>query len=268
MRYLSLPFVFLVACGRPDVAPTLEIRSPSAESEFDGYANLDVRVAVEDERNDPVEVEFFIDGELVGSAEGEKCKGGCQVNGLASTLDFADGEHLLTAAVTDSNGTRTELTDEEGVLFEIWDVPYVDTIAVHNSQEAGLNGPDIEVEVHVLDEESALYRGCAALEDIEEDDLPYEELGAPFVYNTEGAMLRFADIAFTPVRMVVIESDNGDHCPEWPEITDLLDDDVDEVYGVSQTVDLSLLFNDEEVTITNADFSGLVVKKGRPVNAD
>ena len=67
---------------------------------------------------------------------------------------------------------------------------------------------------------------------------------------------------------MVIESDGGDHCPLVPDLTDLLEDDVDQVYGVSVTQDLSVLFNNESLVISNRDFNGLVVTKGRPVNAD
>lgn len=265
MRKFLLPML-VVACGRPDMIPTIEIRSPADEAEADGMANLDVRVAVEDESNKPVTVEFFIDGESAGTIEGDGCRNGCQINGYASTEGFEDGEHVLTATVTDVNGNTSTMEDEEGVRFTVYDVPYVDTIAVHETNEGVLDGPDVEVEVHILDEESNLYRGCAALDEVQEDDLPYEELDKPFVYNTDGALLRFADIAFTPVRVVVIESDNGDHCPEWPELTELFTDDRDEIYGLSQTQDLSVLFNAEEVVIAADDFSGLVLKKGRPLN--
>lgn len=265
---LPLSLVALVACGRPDTPPTLEIRSPTADMEYDGYARFDVRLAIEDESNDPVEVEVLIDGELAGTAEGEKCRNGCSVEVSASTEGVMDGHHLLTAAVTDSNGNRVEILEEDAVVFSVFDVPYVDTLAVTNTRENLLDGPDIEVEVHILDDESALYRGCAALPIVQEDDLPYEDLAAPFVYTAAGGVLRYMDIAFTPVRFVVIESDGGEHCPSVPDLTDLLEDDVDQVYGVSVSQDLSVLFNNESLVISNRDFNGLAIKKGRPVNAD
>lgn len=265
MRKFLLPML-AVACGRPDMVPTIEIRSPAEEAELDGYAFIDVRVAVEDESNQPVTIEYFIDGESAGTAEGDGCRGGCQVNGFASTEGFEDGHHVLTASVTDSRGNTVTVPDEEGVVFFVYDVPYIDTIAVHNTEEGGLNGPDMEVEVHILDEDTALYRGCAALTEVQEDDLPYEDLDKPFVYNTDGALLRYADIAFTPVRIVVIESDSGRHCPEWPELTELYETDVDQRYGITPSQDLSVLFNNEEIVLSNADFSGLVLKKGRPIN--
>jgi len=259
-----LPIALLaVACTGPDTAPTIIIRSPANESIAAGVATISALFSVEDDSNDTVEVEFSIDeGEPV-VVTGEDCARGCAITTAIPTEELAEDLHTMTARVTDFGG---QSTDAEPVEFSIFDIPYVRSLAVLDSQESGLNGPGLEVEVHLLDDETAQWLGCAPMTEVQQDGVLYEDLAVPFLANEAGDLLLYKDISFNVVRVVVIESDNNEHCPVWPALTPELKSDVDDLYGISPPVDLSLLFSGTvEPSVLNT--TGLSIGKGRPIGA-
>ncbi|MCB9679025.1 MAG: hypothetical protein H6737_28245 [Alphaproteobacteria bacterium] len=251
----------LAGCAGPDIVPTIDIRSPADASVLAGYATIGAVFAVEDDRNDPVLVEYQVDDREIVEVEGDNCARGCRVTTPIPTVELDDGEHTITARVTDVRGNESEWT--EPVPFTVFDIPYVTSLAVLDSQESGLNGPDIEVEVHILHDETAEWLGCAAMEEVQQDDVLYEGLSVPFLANEAGDLVAFRDIGFEVVRFVVIESDNNEHCPIWPALTDTLESDVDDLYGISPPIDLSLLFSGPiQPSVPNT--TGLGIDRGRP----
>ncbi|MEZ4318361.1 MAG: hypothetical protein R3F61_12695 [Myxococcota bacterium] len=256
-----LPLALLVGCAGPDVAPTLLIRSPGPETELAGYATVNAVFAVEDDRNDPVSIEFFVDDGDTMTVTGDDCARGCTITASIPGTDLEDGMHTLTATVTDAGGQSSETIGP--VEFFVHDIPFVSSIAVLDSQEGGLNGPNLEVEVHLLDDDTAQWLGCAPLEEVQQDDVQYDGLAVPFIANESGALVHFLDIGFEVVRVVVIESDNDEHCPIWPALTETLESDVDDLYGISPPIDLSLLFSGP-IHPSVANVTGLTIERGRP----
>ena len=261
---LTWMLLALTACFGPDVNPTIAIRSPNSNTDLAGYGTIEVRSSIEDERNGELITEVFVDGEPAGETTAEGCRGGCSVAVQISTAELDVGTHLLEARVTDPGGKQGEA---EPVEFVVADVPYVDQIAVHNVHEGLLDGTELEVEVHLLDDHTNQYVGCASLPKVQQPDLPYEDLKTPFVYTSEGAVLLWETVQLSTIRVVVIESDGGDHCPSWPALTDLLETDVDDRLGVTGPVDFSVLFNDD-LNLASEDFSDLVLKRGRPLGKE
>jgi hypothetical protein len=269
MQRVPTPLILLAlaasACAGPDVEPTIAIRSPAQEAVLAGYANIGAVFSVEDDSDEPVAVTYIVDELDPVTVTGDGCSRGCQITAQIPTEDLESGEHTITASVQDSNGN--EVSVDEPVTFSVHDIPYVSSIAVRDTQEGGLNGPNMEVEVHLLDDDTAEWLGCAPMDEVQQDDVQYEGLVVPFIRNEAGDPVLFEDIGFEIVRVVVIESDNNEHCPIWPALTEELESDVDDLYGISVPIDLSLLFSGPvDVAVPNT--TGLRIERGRPLNAD
>ncbi len=253
------------ACTGPDVEPTLEIRSPAQDATLAGFANIGAVFSVEDDSDEPVAVTYILDEGDPVTVTGENCSRGCSVTAQIPTEDLDNGLHTITASVTDINGN--EVSVDTPVEFAVHDIPYVSSIAVLDTQEGGLNGPNMEVEVHLLDDDTAEWLGCAPLEEVQQDDVQYDGLVVPFIRNEAGERVLFEDIGLEIVRVVVIESDNNEHCPIWPALTEELESDVDDLYGISPPLDLSLLFSGPvDVAVPNT--TGLRLERGRPLNTE
>lgn len=246
-------------CVSADVAPTVRILSPVDGQVFAGFASVPVRFAVDDDQAS-VTVEVSVDGELVATVVGSGCNRGCVVSAVVPAEDLAEGEHEITAVAEDLNG-RT--TDAEPARFEVRDVPYVHSIAVNEDMEGPLDGPGLEVEVHLLHDATAVWTGCAPLFDVQQAGVLHEDLNAVFLANEAGDPVLFTDIGLEVFRVVVIESDGGQHCPIWPALTETLESDVDGLYGISPPIDFSLLYSGP-IRPTVSGVTGLEIRRGRP----
>ncbi|MEZ4316436.1 MAG: hypothetical protein R3F61_02980 [Myxococcota bacterium] len=250
----------LAACISPDhTAPRVFVESPRREEAIEGYRFLEVEVSVDDDRKAPIDVEVLVDGEVLGLATVRDCEQEtCLAFVVVDLDDFPEGVHRVGARAIDAAGNADE---DPGVDITVWDVPYIDEITVHDSQESGFNGPDLEVEVH-LEDESGVWRGCAALESVDLDDRMFRDLLAPFVLDGFGRAVRWDDLLDAPLRLVVVESDAGVHCPVPYDLGDdpLVDDD--DLYGFGPFLDFTEI--DGEVELTFDDVTGLVLARGRP----
>ena len=134
-------------------------------------------------------------------------------------------------------------------------------IEVTNSQEGGFNGPDLEVEVHIEDIDG-VWRGCASVPEVQADDREFRGLHAPFVADESLEPIRWDDVLDLPLRMVVVESDSGLHCPIPYDIDDTFLEDDDDLYGVGPIFDAVDAAGGIEQTFD--DVTGLAFERGRP----
>ncbi len=264
----ALGLVGLLAACTPDrTPPVVTIDTPDDFEDVGGYRIVQVDVRVVDDRKAPVDIEILADGVLVGSSTVDDCREPCAVGVDAFVGDLPEGIAELEVRAFDAAGNGGDLSNDTVEVF-LADVPFVDEIAVHDSEEGGFNGPNIEVEVH-LEDETGLWWGCAALESVDADDRTYRGLNAPFVFDDRLLPLHWSEVIDAPMRLVVVESDQGLHCPIPADLVEQDLDDDDDLYGrtgLFEFQDLSLGQPDPALVDvdTPAGFTDLVMERGRP----
>ena len=263
--------LLVVAAGTgctPDrTAPLVTIDTPDAFEDVGGFRIVQVDVRVSDDRRAPVDLEVFAAGQLVGAATAEDCREPCAVGVDAFVADLPEGLAELEVRAVDAAGNGGEVSSDTVEVF-LADVPYVDEIMVHNSEEGGFNGPNLEVEVH-LEDALGLWWGCAALESVDVDDRSFRGLNAPFVFDERLLPLHWSEVTGAPMRLLVVESDQGLHCPIPADLVEQELDDDDDLYGRTGLFEFQdLALGTADPALTELDdtpgFSDLVVDRGRP----
>jgi hypothetical protein len=256
------------ACVPDRTPPLVSIDTPGPLEDVGGFRIVQVDVQVVDDRKAPIDLEVLADGVLIGSTSVSDCREPCRVGVDAFVADLPEGVAELEVQAFDSAGNGGAQASDVVEVF-VADVPFVDAITVHDSEEAGFNGPNIEVEVH-LEDETGVWLGCAALESVEVDDREFRGLSAPFWFDERRLPLHWSEVAGAPMRLVVVESDQGLHCPIPADLVEQELDDDDDLYGRTGLFDFDdLALGTADPALADLDddpgFTGLVVDRGRPL---
>lgn len=91
---------FTTASSFPNVPPEVDITSPTSGTTYNAPGTIQIQASATDFDGTITDVEFYIDGSLLGS--GQLANGSFEIN-----YTLTNGTHTITAVVTDNNGAQT-----------------------------------------------------------------------------------------------------------------------------------------------------------------